>query len=58
LHLGIADGLTEGTDAAVTALVGYDPRKAQCRLRLRVPSERADEGDAVLTLRGKAGRRG
>jgi predicted ArsR family transcriptional regulator len=56
LHLGIAEGLTDGTDAAVSALVGYDPRKAQCRLRLRVPAEPSDDRGGTLTLRGKAGR--
>jgi predicted ArsR family transcriptional regulator len=57
LHLGIAEGLTEGTDAAVSTLVGYDPRKAQCRLRLRVPAEPGDESGGTLTLRGRADRR-
>ncbi len=35
LHLGIAEGLADGTDGAIDELVGYDPREAQCRLRVR-----------------------
>jgi predicted ArsR family transcriptional regulator len=34
LHLGLAEGLADGTDARVDELVAYDPRKAECRLRL------------------------
>ena len=52
LHLGIAEGLTDDT-VAVTELVAYDPRKADCRLRIRVAA--GDETDGTLTLRGKAG---
>jgi predicted ArsR family transcriptional regulator len=55
LHLGIAEGLTDDT-AAVTELVAYDPRKADCRIRIRVSPESADDG-GTLTLRGKAGAR-
>lgn len=36
LHLGMAEGLTEGTDATVEKLVAKDPRKAGCRLAVRV----------------------
>lgn len=37
LHLGIAQGLVEGSDAvAVDDLVAKDPRRAGCRLRLEV----------------------
>jgi len=35
LHLGIAEGLTDGTDGVVDELVAYDPRHAECRLRVR-----------------------
>jgi predicted ArsR family transcriptional regulator len=36
MHLGLAEGLTEGTDATVEKLVAKDPRKAGCRLAVRV----------------------
>jgi predicted ArsR family transcriptional regulator len=36
LHLGVAEGLAEGTDVIVDELVAKDPRRANCRLRLRV----------------------
>lgn len=39
LHLGIAEGLAEGTDVAVSELVAKDPRRADCRLRLRIVEE-------------------
>jgi predicted ArsR family transcriptional regulator len=54
LHLGIAEGLAEATQVAVTELVGYDPRKADCRLRIRVRAD-DDGGDTsgTLTLRGR-----
>jgi predicted ArsR family transcriptional regulator len=57
LHLGIAEGLTEATPGRVTELVGYDPRKAGCRLRIRLAAD-DDQAptDGALTLRGKAGR--
>lgn len=35
LHLGMAEGLAEGTDVAVDELVAKDPRRAHCRLRIR-----------------------
>jgi hypothetical protein len=54
LHLGIAEGLVQGTDVTVTELVGYDPRVARCRLRMRVaPGRDAGGTDASLTLRGR-----
>jgi predicted ArsR family transcriptional regulator len=34
LHLGIAEGLTAGTDVEVEELVVKDPRRAGCRVRL------------------------
>jgi predicted ArsR family transcriptional regulator len=36
VHLGISEGLADGTEAIVTELVAYDPRTAGCRLRLRI----------------------
>jgi predicted ArsR family transcriptional regulator len=35
IHLGLAEGLVEGTDVVVDELVARDPRQAQCLLRLR-----------------------
>jgi len=35
LHLGLAQGLAEGTDIVVDELVAKDPRRGDCRLRLR-----------------------
>ena len=35
LHLGMAEGLAEGTDVVVDELIANDPRRANCRLRLR-----------------------
>ena len=58
LHLGIAEGLTDASAAAVTELVAYDPRKAGCRLRIRLVADDDEADDAgTLTLRGKAGAR-
>lgn len=48
LHLGLAEGLVEGTDAVVTELVAHDPRKAKCRLRIRVAT--GDEAPDAPTL--------
>jgi predicted ArsR family transcriptional regulator len=36
LHLGLAEGLTEGTDATIEKLVTKDPRKAGCQLAVRI----------------------
>ncbi len=36
LHLGLAEGLVEGTRAVVHDLVRKDPRRAGCRLRIHV----------------------
>jgi predicted ArsR family transcriptional regulator len=52
LHLGIAEGLTEGTSLSVAELVAKDPRTAQCTLRLRLDPSPADDSSGVLTLRG------
>lgn len=35
LHLGLAQGLADGTGMVVDELVAKDPRRANCRLRLR-----------------------
>ena len=55
----VADGLAGGTRATVSELVAYDPRKADCRLRIRVASDdavaRSDRG--TLSLRGRSSRR-
>jgi predicted ArsR family transcriptional regulator len=39
LHLGLAEGLADGTDVEVAELVAKDPRKANCRIRLRFVDE-------------------
>jgi predicted ArsR family transcriptional regulator len=52
LHLGIAEGLADDTAMAVTELVAYDPRKADCRLRIRSRDDAHEEG--TLTLRDRA----
>lgn len=60
LHLGIAEGLTDDDRATVTELVAYDPRKAGCKLRIRLAPDDGDDDDetrGTLTLRGKAGAR-
>jgi predicted ArsR family transcriptional regulator len=53
LHLGIADGLVEGTDAAVDRLFALDPRTAGCKIRLGIGRPSAPPGADRLTLRGK-----
>jgi len=59
LHLGIAQGLASGSAATIQELVAYDPRKADCRLRISVLSEDdVDSGEpGILTLRGRSSRR-
>jgi predicted ArsR family transcriptional regulator len=52
LHLGIAEGVAEG-GVTVDELVAYDPRKAGCRLRLRITEDPAS-GEATLSLRGRS----
>ena len=56
LHLGLAEGLAEGTEVTVDELVANDPRRAGCRLRLRRPAPEAGTAttDGTLTLRGRA----
>jgi predicted ArsR family transcriptional regulator len=39
LHLGVAQGLADGTNVVVDELIAKDPRHANCRLRLRVEPE-------------------
>jgi predicted ArsR family transcriptional regulator len=51
LHLGLAQGLTDGTDVTVDELVAYDPRKADCRLRLRVTPDGGSATAGILSLR-------
>jgi predicted ArsR family transcriptional regulator len=56
LHLGIAEGLADGTSGIVEELVAYDPRMAECRLRIsHDPSDPTTTG--VLTLRGRTPKR-
>jgi len=52
LHLGIAEGLVDGSDVVVDELVAYDPRRAGCRLRLQ--REPTGEDRPELSLRGGA----
>src|SRR5947209_1412697 len=47
LHLGIAEGLAEGTNVVVDELISRDPRRAKCRLRLHV------EGDVPASPVGR-----
>jgi predicted ArsR family transcriptional regulator len=56
LHLGIAEGLVDGTEAVVEELIAYDPRRAGCRVRLRAENgDPPEEGaiDGTLVLRGR-----
>jgi predicted ArsR family transcriptional regulator len=53
LHLGLAEGLVEGTDAAVTELVARDPRTAECQLRIRVDAAEDTPSSGALVLRGR-----
>jgi predicted ArsR family transcriptional regulator len=55
LHLGIAEGLAAGSDVGVEELVGYDPRRAGCRIRLRgVDAGGATAGSLTLRVRAPA----
>lgn len=58
LHLGIAEGLAEGTRARIDELVAYDPNQAGCRLRLRMTTnDEQDPAPRKLSLRpGATGR--
>jgi predicted ArsR family transcriptional regulator len=53
LHLGIAEGLAEGTDANVDELVANDPRRADCRLRISAVGRSDARPAATLSLRGR-----
>lgn len=61
LHLGIAEGLADGTTVVVDELVANDPRRADCRIRLRTADDATRDatggGEATLSLRGAATRR-
>lgn len=58
LHLGIAEGLADGTRGIISELVANDPRKADCRLRISVDEDTPDPSTAgVLTLRGRTVKR-
>jgi len=58
LHLGIAEGLAEGTDGTVDELIAYDPRRAGCRVRLRLDANgKVDHDSGNLSLRGRTTRR-
>jgi predicted ArsR family transcriptional regulator len=54
IHLGIAEGLAADSNATVSELVAYDPRKAGCKIRVRFAKDEDDEADpgGVLSLRG------
>jgi predicted ArsR family transcriptional regulator len=55
LHLGIAQGLVDGTDLVVRELVANDPRTADCRIRLRPDGAEGESvADGTLSLRGRA----
>ena len=54
LHLGIADGLVDGTDTRVEELVAYDPRKAGCKIRLSAEASAPEPTTSRLALRRKA----
>jgi predicted ArsR family transcriptional regulator len=41
LHLGVAQGLADGTGVVVDELIAKDPRRASCRLRLHVDAARS-----------------
>jgi predicted ArsR family transcriptional regulator len=51
LHLGIAEGLVDGSPLAVDELVAKDPRRADCRIRLAQVDEERELPAPMLTLR-------
>jgi predicted ArsR family transcriptional regulator len=55
LHLGIADGLAEGSEVVVDQLVARAPAQAGCVLRIRIPADGHPPGDDDdrLRLRGR-----
>jgi predicted ArsR family transcriptional regulator len=54
LHLGIAEGLAGETCASIAELVAYDPRKADCRIRIHADRDDRSASNGTLVLRGKA----
>jgi predicted ArsR family transcriptional regulator len=50
LHLGIAEGITEGTAVAVSELVANDPHVARCRLRVHLGDDEPAPSSATLTM--------
>lgn len=54
LHLGIAEGLADGTHVAVDELIANDPSRAGCRLRVRVTTDTEPQPSrGKLSLRGR-----
>lgn len=54
LHLGIAEGLADDPNVHVDELVAYDPRKADCRLRILVDGDGHEHDESgTLLLRGR-----
>lgn len=57
IHLGIAEGLVDGSDAAVTELVAKDPRAAGCRLHIELePAAGPVREPATLSMRRRSRR--
>lgn len=54
LHLGIAEGLVDGTDRVVDELLAEDPAWAGCRLRLAARTEPDGAAEGALTLGGRS----
>jgi predicted ArsR family transcriptional regulator len=50
IHLGLAEGLTDGTNTTIEELVAYDPRRAGCRLRMRTMASKSELGSPGGTL--------
>lgn len=53
LHLGMAEGLTDGTDLVLEELIARDPYRADCRMRLRLEpvEDQEDIPSGTLTIR-------
>ncbi|HEY9557730.1 MAG TPA: helix-turn-helix domain-containing protein [Acidimicrobiales bacterium] len=45
LHLGLSEGIAEGSGVAVEELIAKDPRRAGCRLRLRPATDDGATGE-------------
>ena len=54
LHLGIAEGLADGSSHVVRELVANDPHRADCRIRLAPAPASAEAPRPELTLRGRS----